>query len=61
MGRDGAPRPWLVVTTDEDPGPRLCRGCGGLLMPSRHWRRAGTEAEKAGMTANHPNEITSKK
>jgi hypothetical protein len=53
MGRDGVPRLRLVVVTEDDPGPRLCRGCGGPLMPaakatavfcstacrSRHWRR----------------------
>lgn len=53
VGRDGAPRLRLVVVTDDDPGPLLCRGCGGLLMPTvkaavvfcssacraRHWRR----------------------
>lgn len=53
MGRDGAPRLRLVMVTDDDAGPRLCRGCGGPLMPSakatalfcstacrsRQWRR----------------------
>lgn len=53
MGRDGAPRLKLTVIKDEVRGPRLCRGCGGPLMPSakstavfcgdacrsRHWRR----------------------
>lgn len=47
------PRLRLVVVADDDTGPRLCRGCGGLLMRSakataafcssacrsRHWRR----------------------
>ncbi|WP_331742919.1 hypothetical protein OG762_51395 (plasmid) [Streptomyces sp. NBC_01136] len=53
MGRDGVLRLRLVVVADDDTGPRLCRGCGGPLMPSakatavfcssacraRHWRR----------------------
>ncbi|WP_143675269.1 hypothetical protein [Streptomyces sp. JV178] len=53
MGRDGLPRLRLVVVADDDAGPRLCRECGGPLMPSvkasavfcssvcrsRHWRR----------------------
>ncbi|MGW0211351.1 hypothetical protein ACWDZ8_38335 [Streptomyces sp. NPDC003233] len=53
MGRDGPPRLKLIVITDDACGPRLCRGCGGPLMPSakstavfcedacrsRHWRR----------------------
>ncbi|WP_345124602.1 hypothetical protein [Streptomyces chiangmaiensis] len=53
MGRDGVPRLRLVVVAENDTGPRLCRGCGGPLMPrakmtavfcssvcrSRHWRR----------------------
>lgn len=53
MGKEGLPRLRLVVVTDDDTGPRLCRGCGGPLMPtakaaavfcssacrSRHWRR----------------------
>jgi hypothetical protein len=53
MDRDEAPRLRLVVITDDEAGPRLCRGCGGPLMPSaksaavfcedacrsRHWRR----------------------
>ncbi|MFF2520347.1 hypothetical protein [Streptomyces sp. NPDC058086] len=34
MGRDGVPRLRLVVVTDDDTGPRLCRDCGGPLMPS---------------------------
>ncbi|MET7888577.1 hypothetical protein ABZU45_39590 [Streptomyces avermitilis] len=34
MGRDSTPRLRLVVAADDDPGPRLCRGCGGPLMPS---------------------------
>lgn len=34
VGRDGAPWLRLVVVTDDDPGPRLCRGCGGPLMPT---------------------------
>lgn len=53
MGRDGVLRLRLVVVTEDDSGPRLCRGCGGPLMPatkaaavfcssacrSQHWRR----------------------
>jgi hypothetical protein len=53
MGRDGVPRLRLVVVAVDGGGPRLCRGCGGPLMPSakstaafceaacrsRHWRR----------------------
>jgi hypothetical protein len=53
MDRNEVPRLRLVVIADDDAGPRLCRGCGGPLMPaakamavfcssacrSRHWRR----------------------
>lgn len=53
MGKDRVPRLRLLVITDDDTGPRLCRGCGGPLTPSvkasavfcssvcrsRHWRR----------------------
>jgi hypothetical protein len=53
MRRDKVPRLRLLMVTDDDTGPRLCRECGGPLMPSvkasavfcssvcrsRHWRR----------------------
>ncbi len=35
MRGDGVPRLRLIVIADaRDAGPRLCRGCGGPLMPS---------------------------
>lgn len=34
MGGDGVLRLRLVAVVDREAGPRLCRGCGGPLMPS---------------------------